>query len=156
MAGTVEAIHVTPERRGVPEPVGRATVHAGRGIEGDYHCEPHEPGSGDDLTLIAAEAVERLAAEHGIWLGPGESRRNVTTRGVDLNALVGRRFQVGDVEAVGVELCEPCMVLARLTGELGVIRGLAHRGGLRADVVAGGEIAVGDAVVDRGPLGAEC
>jgi MOSC domain-containing protein YiiM len=144
--GTVESIHVAAERRAMPDPHERVSVVAGRGIEGDYHSVPHEPGDGKDLTLIAAEAVERLADEHHIRLAPGESRRQVTTRGIDLNALVGKRFRVGEVEAVGVELCEPCMVLARLTGEFGVLRGLAHRGGLRADVVTGGRISVGDTV----------
>jgi MOSC domain-containing protein YiiM len=144
--GTVESIHVAAKRRAMPDPAELVTVVAGRGIEGDYHFEPHEPGTGDDLTLIAAEGIERLAAEHVIWLEPGESRRQVTTRGIDLNALVGRRFRVGSVEAVGVELCEPCIVLARLTKEFGVLRGLVHRGGLRADVTGSGEIRVGDPV----------
>src|SRR3954447_682571 len=66
--GTVESIHVAAEPRAMPEPAERVSVAAGRGIEGDYHFEPHEPGNGDDLTLIAAESIERLAAEHGIWL----------------------------------------------------------------------------------------
>ena len=144
--GTVESIHVAAERREMPDAHERVTAVAGRGIEGDYHFEPHAPGDGKDLTLIAAEELERLADEHGIRLAPGESRRQVTTRGIDLNALVGKRFRVGGVEAVGGELCEPCMVLARLTGEFGVLRGLAHRGGLRADVVSSGEIGVGDPV----------
>ncbi|HEY0631549.1 MAG TPA: MOSC domain-containing protein, partial [Thermoleophilaceae bacterium] len=61
-------------------------------------------------------------------------------------ALVGERFSVGDVEAVGVELAEPCTKLQRISGERGVLRGLVHRGGLRADVVSGGRISIGDAV----------
>jgi MOSC domain-containing protein YiiM len=154
--GTVESIHTAAGRRAAPVSHEQVSVVAGRGIEGDYHFEQHERGTGDDLTLIAAESVERLAAEHGIWLEPGESRRQVTTRGVDLNALVGRRFRVGGVEAVGVELCEPCIVLARLTGDFGVLRGLARRGGLRADVVEGGSIAVGDPVEDRGAADGDC
>jgi MOSC domain-containing protein YiiM len=70
----------------------------------------------------------------------------VLTRGVDLNALVGQRFRVGDVEAVGLELAEPCTKLRRLSGEPGVLRGLVHRAGLRADVLSDGRISVGDAV----------
>jgi MOSC domain-containing protein YiiM len=154
--GVVESIHIAAEKRAMPDPVERVRAHAGRGLEGDYHCQPHERGEGADLTLIASEELERLAAENGIELAPGESRRNVTTRGIDVGALVGRRFRVGEVEAVGIELCEPCMVLVRLTGEFGVLRGLARRGGLRADVVAGGEIAVGDPVLDRGPADGDC
>jgi MOSC domain-containing protein YiiM len=112
-------------------------AEAGRGLEGDYH---------GDLTLIAAEALEGLREDTGIELTGEATRRNVLTRGIDLNALVGKRFRVGDVEAVGVELAEPCTKLRRLSGEPGVLRGLVHRGGLRADVVSGGRISIGDAV----------
>jgi len=82
-------------------------------------------------------------------LAPQEARRNVVTRGIDLAALVGRRFRVGDVECFGQRLCEPCAHLERLTaqaGKPGVLRALIHKGGLRADVLADGEIGVGDAV----------
>ncbi len=151
--GQVEAIHISPRPEGRCEPVERVSAIAGRGLEGDRHFGEHEPGSGHDLTLIAAESLEALEAEHGIRLEPGESRRQVTTRGIDLNGLVGRRFTVGSVEAVGIELCEPCNHLQKLT-QPGVMRGLVHRAGINADVVSGGEIAVGDAVVDQGPAGA--
>ena len=78
----------------------------------------------------------------------------MTTRGIDVNALVGRRFRVGDVEAVGIELCEPCSHLQKLT-QPGVMRGLVHRAGINADVTSGGEIAVGDEVEDLGPADAD-
>jgi MOSC domain-containing protein YiiM len=73
-------------------------------------------------------------------------RRQVLTRGVRLNDLVGERFTVGGVECVGQELCEPCNHLQGLTYP-GVLRGLVHRGGLRADIVSGGRIAVGDEIL---------
>ena len=98
------------------------------------------------LTLIAAEAVEALEREHGISLEARATRRNVVTRGIDVNELVGKRFRVGDVECEGVELCEPCAHLQSMTKE-GVVKGLAHRGGLNADILSDGEISVGDAVV---------
>jgi MOSC domain-containing protein YiiM len=132
----VEAITLVLDRTGAIQPVESVDAEPGQGLAGDYH---------DDLTLIAAEALEGLAADTGIRLGPHDSRRNVLTRGVDLNALVGQHFTVGSVDAVGVELAEPCTKLQRLT-EKGVLRGLVHRGGLRADVVSGGRIAVGDPV----------
>jgi MOSC domain-containing protein YiiM len=147
---TVEGIHIAERRAAPVEAVERVNVIAGRGVEGDRKFGEHEPGSGHDLTLIPAEALEALAEETGIRLAPGESRRQVTTRGVDVNALVGRRFTVGSVEAVGIELCEPCNHLEGLT-QPGVMRGLVHRAGINADVVKDGEIAVGDPVVDRGP-----
>jgi MOSC domain-containing protein YiiM len=125
--------------------VRRVRVHAGRGPEGDRHFQPHEPGNGDDLTLIEAEAVDGLLADTGIDMSGGSHLRNVVTRGIRLNDLVGRPFRVGEVRCVGVERCDPCRRLERMT-ENGVLRGLVNRGGLRADVVTGGEIAVGDAV----------
>jgi MOSC domain-containing protein YiiM len=147
---TVENIHVTAREAQPVEAVERVSVVAGKGIEGDRKFGDHEPGSGHDLTLIPAESLEALAEEAGIQLSPGESRRQVTTRGIDVNALVGRRFTVGSVEAVGIELCEPCSHLEKLT-QPGVMRGLVHRAGINADVVRGGEIGVGDPVVDQGP-----
>jgi MOSC domain-containing protein YiiM len=125
------------DKTGATRAVESVEAEAGRGLEGDYH---------GDLTLIAAEALEGLREDTGIELTGEASRRNVLTRGVDLNSLVGKRFRVGDVEAVGVELAEPCTKLRRISGEPGVLRGLVHRGGLRADVVGGGRISVGDPV----------
>jgi MOSC domain-containing protein YiiM len=148
--GQVEAIHTAAESGAPCEPVDRVHAVAGRGIEGDRKYGEHAPGSGHDLTLISAEALEALAEETGIQLDPGQSRRQVTTRGIDVNSLVGRRFTVGGVEAVGIELCEPCRHLQSMTPP-GTMRGLVHRAGINADVVFGGEIAVGDAVEDAGP-----
>jgi MOSC domain-containing protein YiiM len=148
--GVVEGIFIASARGEPTRPVGAARAIAGQGLEGDRHFAP-EPveRSGNDLTLIEAEALEALAAEHGIELGPGESRRNVVTRGIALNDLVGQRFRVGDVECLGRELCEPCRHLHAMT-QPGVLRGLVHRGGLNADVLDGGEIRVGDAVATAG------
>ena len=111
-------------------------------------------GTGDDadscdLTLIEAEAVEGLAAS-GITLDPGESRRNLTTRGVRLNDLVGKEFWIGDVLALGVELCEPCSHLVALTGKP-LIKPLTHRAGLRADLLTSGRISVGDRIAVKEP-----
>lgn len=98
-----------------------------------------------DVTLIEAEEVERLAAEAGIELSPGESRRNITTRGIRLNELVGKEFWIGAVLARATELCEPCTHLVAMTGKP-VIKPLTHRAGVRADLLTGGEIRVGDEV----------
>ena len=135
--GRVEAITLVVDETGATRTVDAVDAAAGRGLDGDYHS---------DLTLIAAEALEGLREDTGIELTGEQSRRNVLTRGIDLNALVGRRFSVGDVEAVGVELSEPCTKLQRISGEPGVLRGLVHRGGLRADVVSSGRISIGDTV----------
>lgn len=153
--GHVEAIFVGGRAREVPLAVQRALAVPGLGLEGDRYFAgvgtfSHKGrGNGRDLTLIEAEALEGLSADTGIELAAAEARRNVVTRGVDLLGLIGRRFRVGDVTCVGVRECDPCTHLEGLTRP-GVLRGLAGRGSLRADIVAGGAIAVGDAIVPTG------
>jgi MOSC domain-containing protein YiiM len=145
MGGRVEGIYIAAEHGELPEPVQSVRALAGRGLEGNrYFFDEAAPGRA--LTLIAAEAVEAMEQEHGISIEPRESRRNVVTRGVDVNALVGKRFRVGDVECHGVELCEPCADLQAMT-KPGIIKGLAHRGGLNVDILSDGRISVGDVVV---------
>ena len=140
MSGTVEGIHVSTEHERLPEPVQAVEVTE-EGVRGDRYFGER------NLTLIEAEAIESFVAETGIELTAAESRRQVLTRGIRLNDLVGRRFLVGEVECVGEEWCEPCSHLQGLTRP-GVLRGMVHRAGLRADIVSGGRIAVGDAVTD--------
>ena len=142
MPGSVEAINLAAVESELPQPVDAVEVTA-EGVVGDRY------GKARDLTLIEVEALEGLREDTGIELSAAESRRQVLTRGIRLNDLVGKRFTVGGVECVGQELCEPCNHLQGLTQQ-GVLRGLVHRGGLRADIVSGGRIAVGDEVV---PLG---
>jgi MOSC domain-containing protein YiiM len=138
MRGTVEGIHISPEFEKLPQPVESVEVTA-EGVVGDRYFGER------NLTLIEAEALEGLLEESGVELSAAESRRQVLTRGVRLNDLVGKRFSVGGVQCVGEEWCEPCSHLQGLTRP-GVLRGLVHRGGLRADIVLGGRIAVGDEV----------
>lgn len=145
MEGRVEGIFVTPEHGELPQPVDSVRALAGRGLDGNrYFFDEAPPGRA--LTLIAAEAVEAMDREHGISLEARATRRNVVTRGIDVNELVGKRFRVGNVECEGVELCEPCADLQAMT-KPGVIKALAHRGGLNADILSDGEISIGDAVV---------
>jgi MOSC domain-containing protein YiiM len=142
--GRVEGIFIGRKHE-LPEPVERVRAAAGRGLEGNRHFYDEAP-PGRALTLISAEALAEGAAESGVELGAAESRRNVLTSGIDLNSLVGVRFRVGDVECLGVELCEPCSTLEGLTRP-GVIKGYVHRAGLNADILTDGEIAVGDPIV---------
>jgi hypothetical protein len=144
--GRVEALALAAGAEAAMTLVEQAVVRAGRGLEGDRYFDgrgtfSNRYGRGLDLTLIEAEALDDLA----LGLAREEARRNVVTRGIDLNALVGRRFVVGDVECLGQRLCEPCAHLQRLT-KPGTLRGLVHRGGLRADVLTDGVIRVGDKV----------
>jgi MOSC domain-containing protein YiiM len=144
MSGRVEGIYIGPKYE-LPEPVESVRAVAGRGLEGNRYFFDGDAPPGRALTLIAAEALAEGKAESGIELGAAESRRNVLTSGIDLNALVGERFRVGDVECLGVELCEPCTTLEGLTRP-GVIKAYVHRSGLNADILTDGTISVGDAV----------
>jgi MOSC domain-containing protein YiiM len=148
--GKVEAIHVAREATKLPQPVAQIRCVPGRGLEGDRYyfgtgTYSRHPGSGREVTLIEAEAIEALASEAGIELPAGASRRNIVTRGVPLNHLVGHRFRVGEVLLEGTRLCEPCAHLAALTAK-GVVSGLVHRGGLRTVILKEGTIHVGDAI----------
>jgi MOSC domain-containing protein YiiM len=144
VTGRIEAIYIADPELPV-RLVERATVEAGKGIVGDHKYFPDGAAPGRALTLVAMEALEAAAEDDGIDLRDGLSRRQVHTRGVDVNALVGKRFRIGALECVGVELCEPCLHLESLT-QPGVIKSLVHRAGLNADVLTGGDIAVGDSV----------
>jgi len=151
--GTVEAIVIATEAEAAMHQVDRATARAGRGLEGDRYFNQrgtfsNAHGRGYDLTLIEAEVLDTLELPAG-RLTPEEARRNIVTRGIDLNALVSEHFRVGDVECFAQRLCEPCAHLERLTaatGKPGTLRALIHKGGLRADVLSDGEIGVGDEI----------
>jgi MOSC domain-containing protein YiiM len=136
---TVVAIHLGEERNPELWRVESVRAVAGKGLEGDryFFVDGAEPGRA--LTLVEEEAVE------DVGLAPGATRRQVTTRGVRLNDLVGKRFRVGEVECYGVELCEPCSHLERMTRP-GIMRELVHRAGINADILTDGTISVGDAV----------
>jgi MOSC domain-containing protein YiiM len=148
---TVTAILISAAPAGPVQAVEIARAIAGRGLEGDRYAAGQgtfsdKPGTGRQVTLIEAEAIEAYEAESGESLTPAEARRNIVTRGVRLNDLVGREFMIGDVRVLGCRLCEPCTHLERLTGK-GVLRGLVHRGGLRAEFLSDGVIRVGDRVL---------
>jgi len=143
----------------------RATALSGKGLAGDRYAEAvgtfsDWPGKGRALTLIEAEALESLARERGVALAPHESRRNLVLRGVRLEDLLGVRFQIGEVVLIGRRSAPPCKHLEQLTRP-GVLKALAGRGGLRADIEVGGELRLGQAVeilgpVPLGPEGSSC
>ncbi len=147
--GEVAAIHIGPRRKEPLHSVETISAVAGRGLEGDRFYRTsggdQNPHPSREVTLIESEALDAIRDEAGLDLNPAESRRNVLTRGVPLNHLVGRRFRVGAVVLEGQELCEPCGHLELLT-RTGVKTALLHRGGLRARIVESGTIRVGDLV----------
>jgi MOSC domain-containing protein YiiM len=148
--GTVEAIYISSTAAAPTKPIDAVLAIPGVGLEGDRYALKlgtfYKPEPDRELTLIEAEAVEALRRDYGVELAPGDARRNLVTRGVALNHLVGKEFTVGDVRIRGIRLCEPCDHLQRLTGKP-VLKGLLHRGGLRAQILTEGTIHAGDEVV---------
>jgi MOSC domain-containing protein YiiM len=147
--GTVELVALAAEAEGPMREVTSAEVLEGRGLRGDRYERgagtfSNPGGRGYDLTLVEAEALEELS-DKGVELVPAEARRNLVVRGIALDGLIGRCFKVGEIECLGQRRCEPCAHLERLT-QPGVLRGLVHRGGLRADVLSDGEIRLGDRI----------
>jgi MOSC domain-containing protein YiiM len=141
--GTVAAIMTAPDAEAQLERVERVDAVAGRGLKGDRYHDARGtfsgPGRGYQLTLVEAEVLDSLDLP---W---EQARRNIVTRGISLNALVGRRFTVGAVECVGRRLAEPCSHLEKLARP-GLLRPLVHRAGLRADVLDGGPISTGEPI----------
>jgi MOSC domain-containing protein YiiM len=150
--GTIEAICIAPAASAPMQPKTEVEALVGVGLAGDRYAEgigfysprPTDPGA-REVTLFEAEVLDRLRTEHGIELSPTEHRRNVTVRGVRLDELLGQRFSVGDVVLEGVKDCPPCEHLQQLVARP-VLQPLVGRGGLRARIVVGGTIRVGDAV----------
>src|SRR5437763_9169584 len=142
--GRVEAIFISAAHGDMPHAVESVTAIAGQGLEGNRYFDTGRPEQ--ELTLIEAEQLEQIAAEDGLDIDAAATGRNLLTRGVDLNALVGKRFRVGALECRGIELCEPCTTLqARTVPD--AIKVLTHRAGLNAAILVGGEVRPGDAVV---------
>ena len=148
---SVVAIHVAPRRGGPCVRLAQGTLVPGRGIEGDHHHAEPDGVPASEVTFVEAETVEAFNAETGLDIDAAATRRNVLTRDVELNPLVGKRFAVGTAVLEGLEPCDPCATLGRRLATRSVsapdiVKALASRGGLRARVVEGGVIAPGDEI----------
>ena len=157
--GNVVSIHLATEASAPMQSITEVRAFPGRGLEGDryfagtgFYSKKSSHG-GREVTLIEIEAVEALfggvlnaeGERFGIKLAAADTRRNIVTSSVPLNHLVDREFCVGTVLMRGTRLCEPCKYLEELT-QHGVMSGLIHRGGLRAQILSEGVIHVGDTV----------
>ncbi|GAB4458726.1 MAG: hypothetical protein OHK0029_20300 [Armatimonadaceae bacterium] len=147
---TIQAIYVADQSGAPMCAVESARLVAGVGIVEDRYAANSGTFSGNpgdhELTLVEAEVIEELEATHRISIGMNGTRRNLVTRGIRLNDLVGKRFRVGEALCEGTRLCEPCAHLERLTGIGGLVRLMAGRGGLRAVIVESGTVRSGDTI----------
>ena len=155
MTGTVISIHVADTKGGALRPLAATQLEAGKGIPGDRRYREEGQSPERELTLVEAEQIARFNSELGVNIEPHDVRRNIVTRGVSLNDLVGKEFRVGAVRVRGIELCEPCKYMAEmLVAQIanpevsvpGIVKGLTHRAGLRARILESGTARVGDAI----------
>lgn len=149
MNGSVVGIYLAPEKSAPITSLNEVSAVAGKGLEGDRYFNADgwdEPKN--EMTLVEIEAVEAANRDYDIGLTPEDTRRQIVTRGVALNHLVGQEFSIGDVRCLGIKLNEPCNHLRKLAGKP-LIKPLIHRGGLRAQILSGGTIKVGDPVICR-------
>lgn len=142
----LEAIYICEKAGDSLRSVSSVMALAGQGLEGDRYCRgrgtwSHWPGDGRQLTLVEASVAARIERDFGVLAA--SLRRNLVVAGVSLNELVGGAFSIGEVQLRGVRLCDPCAYLEKITVP-GVAEALAQRGGLRADILVGGKLKVGD------------
>lgn len=143
--GRVVAIHICANRKENMQAHDQIEAIAGKGLVGDRFFKDNQQKPKRQVTLIEQEAIEAVQNDYNIPLQLHETRRNILTKGVPLNHLIGKEFQVGEVKMRGAELCEPCSHLQKMTHP-GVMKALIHRGGIRAEILNDGQINVGDQI----------
>lgn len=151
--GTVETIFVAPEGSAPMERVEAVEAVEG-GLRGDRYLRGtgyYSPYDVCQVTLVESEALAEIREEFGIDLSDGRHRRNVVTSGVDVHELLDAEFRIGDATFRGTRPRPPCAHVEDIADEKGVARALKNgRGGVCADVVDPGEIAVGDELAVTG------
>lgn len=148
--GAVRGLHLAPRSFLPMCNCDELTLIAGHGVEGDRYAKQtgfysDKPEEGRQLTLFEEETLEALERDHGIELKPEEHRRNVTTRGVPLNHLVGRRFRIGEVVVEATRLSFPCKHIEEVTGKP-IFNPLLNRSGLNTKILRGGVVRIGDVI----------
>jgi MOSC domain-containing protein YiiM len=151
MSGVVAGLYIAPDKGAPMRALAEVRAVPGRGLEGDRYFLGAGTFTGDqrrdsEVTLMALEDLQAMEEETGVKLSPGDVRRNVVTESVDLRALVGHEFRVGTVRLRATRLSEPCRHLATLTDGR-VLKGLAHRSGLQAQILTEGVIRLGDVIM---------
>jgi len=143
----IEAIFIAEKDDAEQSSMPMVELERGKGIRGDrYFGRSQAPGQ--SISFIEQEEIENYNRKHGQAISLSATRRNVITRGIRLNDLVGREFSVGGVRFLGVELCEPCETLgSRLENDSirkkDVVKAFLHRAGIRAEILNDGHIEVG-------------
>jgi len=141
-------IFISPEKGGEMISANTIEVIVDCGLIGDRYTNPkYRKRAADQITLIEIENINSFTSETGLPLQPHQPRRNLVTRGVNLNNLCGKRFRIGNIIFEGLELCEPCTKFSKKTYPE-ILRFFVHRGGLNARIIQGGTLNVGDEIAE--------
>jgi MOSC domain-containing protein YiiM len=148
--GRLVGIYTATEAAKPLTPATELRAIEGVGLDGDRYAKQagtysNRPGPHRQVTLVEREVIASVNDESGVDLGEHETRRNLVTEGVPLLHLIGRSFRIGDVVLRGIKSCPPCAHLEKLTRP-GVRAALENRGGLRAEIVKGGTLRIGDEI----------
>jgi len=150
MSGRVVAIYTTPEAGAPMKANEEIAARAGEGLHDDRYATKvghysERGGDGREVTLIARESIAAVK-NAGIELAEDETRRNLVTEGIALDGLVGHEFRIGAVVLRGIRTCPPCAYLEGVLARPGLKDALEGMGGVRADIITGGVIRVGDGI----------
>jgi MOSC domain-containing protein YiiM len=151
MTGKVIAIFVAQTKHAEQLTVDAVQLKAGKGIVGDRFFGFRQKQPGRNLTMIEAEVIAQFNQQFQQTIPLHATRRNIVTQGIRLNELVGKTFRIGEVLCRGIELCEPCKVMARQLSGTGlsqaeIINAFANKGGLRAEVLLDGIVRLSDSI----------
>lgn len=151
MTGQINAIFTAPKRHAGQIAVDAVQLKAGKGIVGDRFFAISRKNPGRNLTLIEYETIEAFNQAFQLSIPMNATRRNLITQGIRLNDLVGLTFYIGNVLCRGIELCEPCKVMARYfpptsLSQTELIYAFYRKGGIKTEVLTDGIIRTGDDV----------
>jgi MOSC domain-containing protein YiiM len=142
----IKAIFIAKERNGIIEAPPSASLVPGKGIVGDrYFLDANRPSPDCEVSFIESENIDAYNRAHPNRIEYWQPRRNVLTQWVDLNALVGKVFHVGECAFEGIMPCEPCALFQKRTSP-NALKWFLGKGGLRARILSQGMIRIGDAL----------
>ena len=120
-------------------------VIAGKGIVGDRHFKDfNDPYC--QLSLIESENIDYYNVKYGLNIPYVNFRRNIVTKGIQLNDLIGKKLRIGEVEVEGIDLCRPCRHLTEMLGQDNILKEFLRKGGLRCQIISSSNIKIGDPI----------
>ena len=127
------------------EEVTSIEVIANKGVVGDRHYDEYNDPY-NQLTLIESENIDYYNTKYGLDISYKDFRRNIVTKGIQLNELIGKKLKIGDVEVEGIDLCRPCRHLTETLNQPNILKEFLRRGGLRCQILSSSKINVNDEI----------